>query len=84
MIEELGWDYHTGKVKTQIRLTGIDETEYLLTAIAEKRGMVVFLYSAIELMKVAFQIMRPGVKFKEQVAKSVHEHFIIYTDDATN
>ena len=41
-IEELGWDYH----RTQPLNITVDETEYQLTAIAEKRGMAVFECSA--------------------------------------
>ena len=42
-IEELGWDRHT-----QILPVTIDENDYLLTAIAQKRGMVVFECAATE------------------------------------
>ena len=35
--QELGWDHHT-----QLLNITVDETAYQLTAIAEKRGMVVF------------------------------------------
>ena len=80
--QELGWDNHTQTLNIRI-----DETEYTLTAIAEKRGMVVFECPA--------EVFPPdkggkGVthipdyatrrKIQKQVAKSVHEHFIIYTD----
>ena len=75
LIEELGWDRHTQRLNITV-----DETEYLLTAIAEKRGMVVFLYSAIADGRIPDYATRR--KIQRQVAKSVHEHFIIYTDDA--
>ena len=75
LIEELGWDRHTQRLNITV-----DETEYLLTAIAEKRGMAVFIYSAIADGRIPDYATRR--KIQRQVAKSVHEHFIIYTDDA--
>ena len=68
--QELGWDYHT-----QTPNITIDETEYRLTAIAEKRGMVVF--ECVEARLPDYPTRR---KIQKRVAKSVHEHFIIYTD----
>ena len=67
--QELGWDHHT-----QTLTVTIDETEYRLTAIAEKRGMVVFECTDTYLPDYATRR-----KIQKQVAKSVHEHFIIYT-----
>ena len=75
LIEELGWDHHTQRLNITV-----DETEYLLAAIAEKRGMVVFIYSAIADGRIPDYATRR--KIQREVAKSVHEHFIIYTDDA--
>ena len=73
-IEELGWDRHTQTLNITV-----DETEYQLTAIAEKRGMVVF-----ECPATGADGRTPDYatrrKIQKQVAKSVHEHFIIYTD----
>lgn len=81
-IEELGWDNHNETLNITV-----DETAYQLTAIAEKRGMVVFECPA--------EVFPPdkggrGVtripdyatrrKIQKQVAKLVHENFIIYTD----
>ena len=42
LIDELGWERHRGELATAIRENGVDESEYLLIAIAEKRGMAVF------------------------------------------
>ncbi len=75
LVEELGWDRHTQRLNITV-----DETEYLLTAIAEKRGMVVFISSAIADGRIPDYATRR--KIQRQVAQSVHEHFIIYTDDA--
>ena len=72
--QELGWDRHTQTLNITI-----DETEYQLTAIAEKRGMVVFECPATETDgRIPDYATRR--KIQKQVAKSVHEHFIIYTD----
>ena len=70
----LGWDNHTQTLNVRI-----DETEYQLTAIAEKRGMVVFECSATE-AEGRIPDYATRRKIQKQVAKSVHEHFIIYTD----
>ena len=68
----LGWNYHTQTLNITV-----DETEYELTAIVEKRGMVVFECPAAEGSIPDYATRR---KIQKQVAKSVHEHFIIYTD----
>ena len=73
-IQELGWDNHSQTLNIPI-----DETEYTLTAIAEKRGMVVFECAATE-TEGRIPDYATRRKIQKQVAKSVHEHFIIYTD----
>ena len=73
-IEELGWDRYT-----QTLPVTIDETEYELTAIAEKRGMVVF-ECPVAKTDGHHPYYATRRKIQKQVAKSVHEHFIIYTD----
>ena len=73
-IEELGWDRYT-----QTLPVTVDETEYHLTAIAEKRGMVVFECPAIG-NDGHIPDYATRRKIQKQVAKSAHEHFIIYTD----
>ena len=77
LIEELGWDHHNEELNTQIREKDGDESEYQLTAIAEKRGVVVFLYSATSGSIPNYVTRR---KIEQEVAKSVLEHLIIYTD----
>ena len=74
-IQELGWEYHT-----QTLSVTIDETEYTLTAIAEKRGMVVFECPATEVSNGRIPDYATRRKIQKHVAKSAHEHFIIYTD----
>ncbi len=72
--QQLGWEYHT-----QTLNIAVDETEYQLTAIAEKRGVIVFECPAIETDgRIPDYATRR--KIQKQVAKSAHEHFIIYTD----
>ena len=73
-IDQLGWDRHT-----QILNITVDETAYQLTAIAEKRGMVVFECPATGTDgRIPDYATRR--KIQKQVAKLVHENFIIYTD----
>ena len=78
-IEELGWDYH----RTQPLNITIDETDYRLTAIAEKRGMAVF-----ECSQTTAEDHIPDYttrrKIQKEVAKSSHENLIIYTDIEKN
>ena len=73
--QELGWDHHTQTLPIQI-----NDTEYLLTACAEKRGMVAFSYAAPSADAIPDHPMRRRIE--RQVARSVHEHFIIYTDSS--
>ena len=72
-IEELGWDRHSQALPIRV-----NETEYSLTRVAEKRGMVVFYYSAPSDDNIPSYAIRR--KIEREVAKSVHEHLIIYTD----
>ncbi len=73
-IDELGWDNHTDTLNIPI-----DETVYVLTAIVQKCGMVVY-----ECPQVEHEGQIPNYatrrKIQKQVARSAHENFIIYTD----
>ena len=71
--QELGWDRHSQTLPIQV-----NEAEYALTACAEKRGMVAFSYAAPSADAIPDHAARR--KIERQVAKSVHEHLIIYTD----
>ena len=74
-IEELGWDYH----RTQTLNITVDETEYELTAIAQKHGVVVFECPATGADgRIPNKVTRR--KIKKQVTKFTHENFIVYTD----
>ena len=72
--QELGWDHHTQSLNIRV-----DETAYQLTAIAEKRGMVVFECPATGTDgRIPDYATRR--KIQKKVAKKIHENFIIYTD----
>ena len=72
-VEELGWDYHA-----QALTVTVENTDYTLTAIAEKRGMVVFRCDATLNAPLPNYATRRAIQ--RQVANAVHEHVIIYTD----
>ena len=70
-IEELGWDRYTTTLDVSI-----DGQNYTLSAIAEKRGMVVFVCEPfVDRGTADYQTRR---KIDRQVAKAHHEHLIIY------
>ena len=73
-IDELGWDNHTDTLHVTV-----GETDYALTAIAEKRGMVVFECPTPE-VDGSLPDYATRRKIQKQVAKSSHENFIIYTN----
>ncbi len=68
-IEELGWDRYTSRLDINV-----DGQTLTLTAVAEKRGMVVFVCAG---SLPNYPVRR---KIDRQVTKLVHEHLIIYTD----
>ena len=70
----LGWNYHT-----QTLTVTVGETEYQLTAIADKRGMVV-LECPVPETDGLIRDYAARCKIQRQVTRSIHEHFIIYTD----
>lgn len=72
-IEELGWD-HCGN-QIDISLAG---NTFSLYAVAEKHGMVTFIFSPSTDEQIPDYPIRR--KIEQQVAKAVHEHIIIYTD----
>ena len=71
---ELGWDNHAQTLPVPIA-----GNEYILTAIAEKQGMVAF---ECQTNTTDGGIPDPATrrKIQRQVARSVHENFIIFTD----
>ena len=72
--QTLGWENHS-----QILPVLVDETEYRLTAIAQKRGMVVYECPQIT-EEQSFPDYATRRKIQKQVARVSHENFIIYTD----
>ena len=70
----LGWDNHS-----QTLPVIVDETKYVLTALAEKRGMVVYECPQMT-EEQPFPDYATRRKIQRQVAKASHENFIIYTD----
>lgn len=72
-IEQLGWDaYGVGLPVT------VDGREVALDALAQKRGMIAYLCRAPEATGLPDYAMRR--KIERQVAKSAHEHLIVFTD----
>ena len=74
-IDELGWDFHTQSFSVQV-----DEVEYLLTAIAQKRGMGVYVCTNVNDGSIPARTTRQ--KIERQVVQRVHEHLIILVNDA--
>ncbi len=72
--QALGWEHYT-----QALNISVDTTEWHLSAVAEKRGMIVFECHATD---TAGQLPDYALrrKIQQQVARSAHEHIIIYTD----
>lgn len=72
-VEELGWDRHSSPLQVA---TG--NSSLALAALAHKRGMVAYQYAAPEGGRLPDYAERR--KIEHQVAKSVHEHLIVFTD----
>ena len=72
-IEELGWDRHAARV--DLDFSG---TPYRLDAIAEKRGFAAFTCSPAPDGRLPDYATRG--KIERQLAKSFHEHIIIFVD----
>src|SRR5665213_3270170 len=74
-IEELGWDRHQANLNVTVGVQTFN-----LTAIAHKRGMVAYHCEVSAGEQIPEYALRR--KIEHQVAKSAHEHFIIFTDEA--
>src|SRR5438552_6925496 len=70
-VEELGWDKHKATLSISI-----DNRTFELSAVAEKRGMAAFVCECDGSLP-DYNLRR---KIERQVAKSAHEHFIVFTD----
>ena len=73
-IEELGWDHHNAKLNISI-----GSQTFTVEAIAEKRGMVVFVYTTHGDEQIPDYSMRRAIE--RQVTKRAYEHFIVYIDE---
>ena len=76
-IEELGWDH--GGTTTEATVTG---RTFVLEAVAQKRGMVVYQYVAES--DDAFPDHPTRQKIEKAIAKTVREHVIVYTSPDRN
>ena len=74
-IEGLGWDHPPASVEIIV-----DGQPYTLPAIAHKRGMVAFQFSAPDGERLPDYALRR--KIEQQITRTAHEHLIIFTDAA--
>jgi hypothetical protein len=72
-VEELGWDRHSAPLQVTVGASSLT-----LAALAHKRGMVAYQWAAPEGGRLPDYAERR--KIEHQVAKSVHEHLIVFTD----
>jgi len=73
-IQELGWDRHA-----QTLQIAVGDDLFTLAAIAHKRGMVAFRYDVPPGKELPERAVRS--KIERKVARSVHEHLIVYCDE---
>lgn len=71
-IEELGWDHHSSTLDISI-----DDRHFTLSAIAHKRGFVAFVCPLTDKHLKIDDTIR---KIETHIAKTVHEHIVIYTN----
>lgn len=74
LVEELGWDRHRMQPLSLL----VDGSSFVLNALAEKRGMVVFLCEPDKDGEVPPYAIRR--KIENQVRRAAHEHLVIYID----
>jgi len=77
LFNELGWDH----VEKKISLS-LDEENFSLDAIAEKRGFAIFTCSPNKLGRIPESKTRR--KIDSRITKLYFEHLIIYSDDKTH
>src|SRR4051812_22008220 len=76
-VEELGWDRHSGTLEVIL-----PEVTYRLQAIAQKRGMVAYECPTPTGERLPDYAQRR--KIEHQVAKTAHEHLLVFTDTTTD
>ncbi len=74
-IEELGWNRYEARLEIRV-----DNQTFVLSAIAEKCGMAVFVCDPVDGGRMADDQTRR--KIERQVTKSAYEHLIIFVDAA--
>src|SRR5215472_16778550 len=72
-IEELGWDRHNARLDVIVGGSSV-----ALQALAQKRGMVAYQCASPPGERLPDYARRR--KIEQQVAKSAHEHLIVFTD----
>jgi hypothetical protein len=72
-VEELGWERHAATLKVQL-----GEQVFQLRAVAQKRGLVAFICDSSSDGNIPDYPARR--KIETQVAKTIHEHIIVYAD----
>jgi hypothetical protein len=72
-IEELGWDHHGARLDILL-----DGRTIRLQALAQKRGMVAYLYSTPSGEQLPDHGARRKIEY--QAAKTAHEHLIVFID----
>ena len=72
-IDQLGWDHYRSAL-----LVSTDNREWVLQAVGQKRGMVAFHYPTPA--GLPFPDYRQRRLIEREVARSAHEHLIIFTD----
>ena len=73
-VEELGWDRHNGRLCRRPSTARRSRCK----AVAEKRGMVAFECASAR--RAAIPDYATRRKIEHQVAKTAHEHLIVFTD----
>ena len=79
-INELGWD-NVQLSPLPVKLTEEDSNIYTFSPIAHKRGMIAYLYQDTDKPFPDYPARR---KLERKVAKSAHEHIIIFLDKTEN
>src|SRR5271169_3017625 len=72
-VDEMGWDRHSATL--DIALDGLSLS---LTAVAQKRGLVVYHCPTPSGLRLPDYSRRR--KIEHEVAEAVHEHLIVFTD----
>jgi Eco57I restriction-modification methylase len=72
-VDELGWERHSASLRVSI-----EGVAYELHAVAEKRGLVAFVCNPLSGGGIPDYATRR--KIETHVAKTVHEHIVVYAD----